>query len=112
MDWNDSSGWLLFGLLGNLVFSSRFLVQWIASERARASVVPPVFWHLSLVGSLVLLAYALHRRDPVFVLAYLPNGFVYVRNLVLIRRGSAGVPAPERPVRPEVGARALASRES
>jgi lipid-A-disaccharide synthase-like uncharacterized protein len=112
MDWNDSSGWLLFGLLGNLVFSSRFLVQWIASERARASVVPPVFWHLSLVGSLVLLAYALHRRDPVFVLAYLPNGFVYVRNLMLIRRGSAGVPAPERPGRPEVGARALASRES
>jgi hypothetical protein len=48
----------------------------------------------------------------VFVLAYLPNGFVYVRNLMLIRRGSAGVPAPERPGRPEVGARALASRES
>ena len=88
MDWNDSSAWLLFGLLGNLVFSSRFLVQWIASERAGVSVVPTVFWHLSLVGSLVLLAYALHRRDPVFVLAYLPNGFVYLRNLALIRRNS------------------------
>jgi lipid-A-disaccharide synthase-like uncharacterized protein len=64
MDWADSTGWLLFGLLGNLVFSCRFLVQWIASERAGASVVPTLFWHLSLVGSLVLLAYALHRRDP------------------------------------------------
>ncbi len=88
MEWTDSPGWLLFGLLGNLVFSSRFLVQWIASERAGASVVPTVFWHLSLVGSVVLLAYALHRRDPVFVLAYLPNGFVYLRNLVLIRRST------------------------
>jgi lipid-A-disaccharide synthase-like uncharacterized protein len=88
MDWTDSTGWLLFGLLGNLVFSCRFLVQWIASERAGASVVPTLFWHLSLVGSLVLLAYALHRRDPVFVLAYLPNGFVYLRNLVLIRRST------------------------
>jgi lipid-A-disaccharide synthase-like uncharacterized protein len=99
MDWTDSTGWLLFGLLGNLVFSSRFLVQWIASERAGASVVPTVFWHLSLVGSLVLLAYALHRRDPVFVLAYLPNGFVYLRNLALIRRNSGQGRIPASPTR-------------
>ena len=88
-EWFQSpAAWYVLGFAGQTMFSSRFLVQWIASERARASVVPPVFWHLSLVGSLVLLAYALHRRDPVFVLAYLPNGFVYVRNLMLIRHAN------------------------
>ena len=53
LDWSDDSYWLAFGLLGNLAFGSRFLVQWIASERAGESVVPVVFWHLSIVGSLI-----------------------------------------------------------
>ena len=87
MDWNhDDPLWLAAGLLGNALFFSRFLIQWLASERAGRSFVPPVFWHLSLIGSAFLLAYALHRRDPIFVLAYLPNGFVYLRNLALLRR--------------------------
>lgn len=90
MDWTDSTAWLAFGLLGNALFFSRFLVQWIASERAGKSVVPTVFWHLSLAGSAVLLVYALHKRDPVFILAYLPNAFVYLRNLQLIRRSEDG----------------------
>jgi lipid-A-disaccharide synthase-like uncharacterized protein len=89
MDWNDSLPWLAIGLVGNAAFFSRFLVQWIASERAGRSTVPVSFWWLSIAGSLILLAYAVHRRDPVFVLAYLPNSFVYVRNLMLIRRGAA-----------------------
>lgn len=86
MDWNDSTAWLAFGLVGNVAFFSRFLVQWIASEKAGDSVVPVAFWHLSIIGTLILLVYAVHRKDPVFTLAYLPNAFVYVRNLMLIRK--------------------------
>ena len=86
MDWNETWLWLGLGFLGNAFFFSRFLVQWIASERAGASVIPVSFWHLSILGTLILLVYAIHRRDPVFVLAYLPNAFVYVRNLMLIRK--------------------------
>jgi lipid-A-disaccharide synthase-like uncharacterized protein len=86
MDWNDSPLWLAIGLTGNAAFFTRFLVQWVASERAGRSYVPVVFWYLSIAGSLILLAYAIHRRDPVFTLAFLPNCVVYVRNLVLLRR--------------------------
>lgn len=89
MDWKDGIFWLLLGLTGNALFFSRFLVQWIASERAGRSYVPIAFWWLSIAGSLVLLAYAIHRRDPVFTLAFLPNCVVYVRNLMLIRRERA-----------------------
>lgn len=99
MDWNDSLGWLLFGLLGNVAFASRFLLQWLASERAGDSVMPVAFWYLSIVGSLILLAYAIHLKNPIFTLAYLPNAFVYFRNLVLIRRREkGGAPVPEPPV--------------
>ena len=96
MDWNDSPFWLVFGLLGQAAFFSRFLVQWIASERARRSYVPTSFWYLSLVGSLILLVYAAHRAEPVFLLGYLPNAFVYVRNIMLIRRSGedAGANGP------------------
>ena len=86
MDWGDTPLWLAFGLLGQAAFFSRFLIQWIASERAGESRIPTVFWYLSLVGSVILLIYAIHRREPVFLLAYLPNAVVYSRNLILIRR--------------------------
>jgi lipid-A-disaccharide synthase-like uncharacterized protein len=104
MDWNDAPFWLAFGLLGNLAFFSRFLVQWIASERARQSYIPISFWYLSLAGSVILLIYAIHRRDPIFTLAYLPNSVVYVRNLVLLRRGGGdgsppGLTIPRTPGR-------------
>ena len=89
MEWTDTPFWLAFGLLGQAAFASRFLVQWIASERAGESYVPMSFWYLSIVGSLVLLIYAIHRKDPVFVIAYLPNCVVYIRNLILIRRRGA-----------------------
>ena len=85
MDWGESAVWIGVGLVGNVAFALRFLVQWIASERAHRSVVPVSFWHLSLVGAAFLLCYAIHRRDPIFVLAYLPNGFIYARNLYLTR---------------------------
>ena len=86
--------WILVGLGGQLLFMGRFLVQWIASERARASVVPTAFWWLSLGGAAVLLAYALWRRDPVFILGQSLGFGIYARNLWLIReagrRGATG----------------------
>jgi lipid-A-disaccharide synthase-like uncharacterized protein len=86
LDWSDDPYWLAFGLVGNLAFGTRFLVQWLASERAGESVVPLVFWHLSIVGSLILLVYAVHVESPVFTLAYLPNAFVYMRNIALVKK--------------------------
>ncbi len=91
MDWSDSIAWLAVGLTGMATFGLRFLVQWLASERAGDSVVPLSFWHLSIVGSVLLLVYAIHKRDPVFILSYLPNSYISARNLVLIRRRKAAV---------------------
>lgn len=77
---------VIVGYLGQALFFSRFLVQWIASERRKQSTVPVVFWYLSIGGGALLLLYALWRRDQVIVLGQLVGVFVYVRNLVLIRR--------------------------
>lgn len=82
--------WLAIGFLGQAFFSARFLVQWIASERAKKSVVPLAFWFFSVGGGMTLLAYAIYRLDPVFVLGQAAGLFVYARNLYLIYR------APER----------------
>ena len=85
--------WILVGLGGQLLFMGRFLVQWIASERARRSVIPTAFWWLSLGGAAVLLAYAIWRRDPVFILGQSLGFGIYARNLWLIRaerRGGEG----------------------
>ncbi len=81
-----SALWLVIGFLGQLLFSARFLIQWLVSERHKQSVVPIAFWFLSLGGSLTLLAYAIHRRDPVFILGQSMGFLIYTRNLVLIRR--------------------------
>jgi lipid-A-disaccharide synthase-like uncharacterized protein len=78
--------WLAIGLLGQALFSMRFLVQWWRSERAGRSVVPIAFWYLSLGGGCLLLTYAFYRRDPVFVLGQLVGLIVYARNLHLIHR--------------------------
>jgi lipid-A-disaccharide synthase-like uncharacterized protein len=78
--------WLAVGLLGQALFSMRFLVQWWRSERAGRSVVPIAFWYLSLGGGFLLLTYAFYRRDPVFVLGQLAGLIVYARNLHLIHR--------------------------
>jgi lipid-A-disaccharide synthase-like uncharacterized protein len=86
MDWSDHPFWLAFGLLGNAAFFSRFLIQWVVSERKHRSVVPMAFWYLSILGSIILLIYAIHRKDPIFTLAYTPNAVVYFRNIVLRRR--------------------------
>ncbi|UCF37334.1 MAG: lipid-A-disaccharide synthase N-terminal domain-containing protein [Acidobacteriota bacterium] len=76
--------WEVVGFVGLVVFSSRFIIQWIASEKKKESVIPVSFWYLSIVGSLCLLAYALVRQDPIFILSYLFNGFIYLRNLYFV----------------------------
>ena len=76
--------WVVFGVTGQLMFSARFIVQWIASEEARRSVVPELFWYFSLGGGVTLLAYAIYRADPVFILGQSMGLFIYLRNLWLI----------------------------
>jgi lipid-A-disaccharide synthase-like uncharacterized protein len=78
--------WLLVGLVGQGLFSLRFLLQWWRSERVQRSVVPVGFWYLSLGGGVLLLFYAIHRRDPVFTLGQATGVVVYLRNLQLIYR--------------------------
>ena len=78
--------WLAVGFLGQAFFSMRFLVQWIASERRKESVIPIYFWYFSIGGGLTLLTYAVHRQDPVFILGQAAGLFVYSRNLYLIHR--------------------------
>ena len=73
--------WLALGLLGQLFFSGCFVVQWIASERRRNSVVPRAFWYLSLAGGATLLGYAIYKRDPVFILGQGAGLLIYARNL-------------------------------
>ncbi len=81
--------WVAIGLLGQVCFFSRFFVQWVASERAGRSVVPRAFWYFSIAGGMILLSYAIWRRDPVFILGQSGGLFVYLRNLVLLRREDA-----------------------
>jgi lipid-A-disaccharide synthase-like uncharacterized protein len=78
--------WVLLGFMGQALFTMRFIVQWVASEKRKESVIPVAFWYFSLGGGLILLAYAIHRMDPVFILAYLPGNFIYFRNLWFIYR--------------------------
>jgi lipid-A-disaccharide synthase-like uncharacterized protein len=88
-------GWTALGFIGQLFFSARFVVQWVASEIRKRSTVPVSFWFLSIAGSLVLLAYAIHKKDPVFIVGQSAGLLVYSRNLMLIRRsrGAASVSA-------------------
>jgi lipid-A-disaccharide synthase-like uncharacterized protein len=81
--------WLYLGFAGQLLFGLRFLVQWVASERKGESIIPIYFWYLSLIGSMILLAYAIFRRDPVFILGQSTGFIVYTRNLMLIYRKRA-----------------------
>jgi lipid-A-disaccharide synthase-like uncharacterized protein len=78
--------WLSIGLAGQCLFMARFIVQWIHSERHGQSLIPVSFWYLSLLGGLIVLAYGLHKLDPVIILGQLPGTIVYSRNLVLIHR--------------------------
>jgi lipid-A-disaccharide synthase-like uncharacterized protein len=76
--------WFLIGLAGQMIFGFRFVLQWLVSEYKKQSHVPVAFWYISIVGSLVLLSYSIHRKDPVFMLGLSLNTLIYVRNLHLI----------------------------
>ncbi len=77
-------GWVILGFVAQGFFTMRFVVQWIASERARKSVIPVAFWFFSIGGGVLLLVYALYRRDPVFIAGQALGLVVYVRNLYFI----------------------------
>ena len=79
--------WLIIGFLGQAMFAGRFLVQWLASEMKKESIVPIYFWYLSLGGGAALFAYATYKLDPVFMVGQASGLVVYTRNLMLIRRG-------------------------
>ena len=81
--------WLAFGLIAQLAFAARFLVQWIASERAGKSVVPLAFWFFSICGGLLTLIYGLVKREPVIIIGQLVSNIIYVRNLMLIFKSRA-----------------------
>jgi lipid-A-disaccharide synthase-like uncharacterized protein len=82
--------WIAFGIFGQLLFFMRFFVQWIASEKAKRSVVPISFWYFSIGGGLILLIYSIYRLDPVFILGQATGLFIYIRNLVLIKKYDDG----------------------
>ncbi|MCC7051809.1 MAG: lipid-A-disaccharide synthase N-terminal domain-containing protein [Gemmatimonadaceae bacterium] len=82
----SSSIWLAVGFLGQSLFSARFIVQWLVSEKRRKSVTPVAFWYFSLAGGIILLAYAVHKRDTVFMVGQATGLLVYARNLMLILR--------------------------
>ncbi|MCA0275373.1 MAG: lipid-A-disaccharide synthase N-terminal domain-containing protein [Proteobacteria bacterium] len=77
-------GWILLGFVAQGMFTMRFVVQWLASERAKRSVVPVAFWFFSLGGGALLLIYAIQRQDPVFIAGQGLGLFIYIRNLWLI----------------------------
>jgi lipid-A-disaccharide synthase-like uncharacterized protein len=76
--------WVAIGLIGQALFMMRFLVQWVASEKRRESIIPVAFWYFSIAGGLVLFAYSLYRADPVFIIGQSTGLFIYGRNLYLI----------------------------
>lgn len=93
LDWDQPLAWLAVGSVGQLAWSSRFVLQWWVSERQGVSTLPPSFFVLSIVGSVGLCAYAVHRLDWVMIAAYALNPIPYVRNLVLIARARRGAQA-------------------
>lgn len=76
--------WMIIGFIGQGLFSARFIVQWLKSEREKKSVFPIAFWYFSIAGGVTLLAYAIHRRDPVFIVGQLTGLFIYLRNLYFV----------------------------
>jgi lipid-A-disaccharide synthase-like uncharacterized protein len=83
----DTLVWIIIGFAGQALFSARFIVQWMASERLKRSIIPTAFWYFSLAGGLTLFAYAIHKQDPVFIAGQGLGLIVYLRNLYLIRSG-------------------------
>lgn len=84
--------WVCIGFLGQGLFTMRFVVQWLASEKEKKSVIPRAFWYFSLAGGITLFSYALYRKDPVFIFGQGAGLFIYLRNLYFILFTSAPIP--------------------
>jgi lipid-A-disaccharide synthase-like uncharacterized protein len=82
----SAAAWLVLGFVGQLLFTARFVLQWLISEREKRSVVPTAFWYLSIAGACILLCYSVHRKDAVFIFGQSTGLLIYLRNLQLIRR--------------------------
>lgn len=93
---NHFDWWTAFGMAGQMLFMSRMLVQWVASEKARRSVVPAAFWYLSLVGGMIVLAYGIQRNDLVIIFGQMFGVIVYVRNIYFIWQEKAQHAAVDR----------------
>jgi len=81
--------WATIGLFGQLIFGFRFVLQWIVSEYKKKSHVPTAFWFISIIGSLTLLSYSIHIKNPIFILGFSLNTLIYLRNLHLIYKNRA-----------------------
>ena len=82
--------WLVIGFIGQGLFSARFFVQWLKSEKLKKSVIPSAFWYFSVAGGMTLLAYAIHRQDPVFIIGQASGLVIYFRNLQFLWRDRSG----------------------
>ena len=78
--------WIFIGFFGQVFFFMRFLIQWVVSEKRGESTIPLAFWYCSIGGSIILLTYAIHKQDPVFILGQSVGSIIYIRNLTLISR--------------------------
>ena len=78
--------WVIIGFVGQALFGARFIIQWLVSEKKGESTIPLAFWYCSIGGAVVLLTYAIHRQDPVFIVGQSLGSIVYIRNLILIDR--------------------------
>lgn len=95
---NEAALWIAIGVVGQGIWVSRFLLQWVLAERRGRAELPPIFFVVSLLGSFLILAYAIHKRDPVWIAGQIPGPLVYGRNLVLqYRTRAARAPSPEPP---------------
>lgn len=81
---DNNTIWLIIGFVGQGLFSARFLVQWLASERKKQSVIPVMFWYFSILGGSTLLVYSIHKQDPVFILGQATGLLIYARNLYFV----------------------------
>jgi lipid-A-disaccharide synthase-like uncharacterized protein len=79
--------WVTVGLIAQSMFALRFIIQWLATEKARATIVPEMFWYFSFAGGFILLAYAIDRMDPVFIVGQAIGLVIYIRNIYFIRLG-------------------------
>lgn len=89
--------WLGIGFFGQGMFFTRWLIQWLASERHNESRMPIAFWYMSLAGGMITLAYAIYRKDPVFIAGQSVGAFVYLRNLILLQRSARAKQSPPPP---------------